>query len=67
MLVLEGGDSRKVGLLSQQITEAATTLFPQAEVALIASTNHMLPLQDPDALGEALGSFVRRHPIAALV
>jgi pimeloyl-ACP methyl ester carboxylesterase len=67
VLVLEGGDSRKVGLLSQQITEAATTLFPQAEVALIASTNHMLPLQDPDALGEALGSFVRRHPIAALV
>jgi len=65
VLVLEGGDGRKGGLLSQQITEATTTLLPQAEVALIANTNHMLPLQDPDALGEALGSFVRRHPIGA--
>jgi hypothetical protein len=45
----------------------STTLLPQAEVALIANTNHMLPLQDPEALGEAIASFVRRHPIGALV
>ena len=67
MLILEGGDGRKVGLLSQQVTEVSTTLLPRAEVALIANTNHMLPLQDPDALGEAIASFVRRHPIGALV
>jgi len=67
VLVLEGGDGRKAGLLSQQVTEVTTTLLPQAEVALIEGTNHMLPLQDPDALGEALARFVRRHPIGALV
>jgi pimeloyl-ACP methyl ester carboxylesterase len=66
VLILEGGDGRKAGSLSQQVTEVTTTLFPQAEVALIAGTNHMLPLQDPDALGEAVASFVRRHPIGAL-
>jgi pimeloyl-ACP methyl ester carboxylesterase len=66
VLILEGGDGRKVGLLSQQVTEMTTTLLPQAEVALIADTNHMLPLQDPDALGEAIASFVRRHPIGVL-
>jgi pimeloyl-ACP methyl ester carboxylesterase len=66
VLILEGGDGRKAGLLSQQVTEATTTLLPQAEVALIANSNHMLPLQDPDALGEAVARFVRRHPIGAL-
>jgi pimeloyl-ACP methyl ester carboxylesterase len=67
VLVLEGGDGRKVGLLSQQVTAVTTTLLPHTEIALIADTNHMLPLQDPDALGEALASFVRRHPIGAPV
>jgi pimeloyl-ACP methyl ester carboxylesterase len=67
VLVLEGGDGRKVGLLSRQVTEATSKLLPQAEVALIADTNHMLPLQDPDALGIAVARFVRRHPIGALM
>src|SRR5882672_4021344 len=54
-------------VVEPQVTEVTTTLLPQAEVALIEGTNHMLPLQDPDALGEALARFVRRHPIGALV
>jgi pimeloyl-ACP methyl ester carboxylesterase len=66
VLVLEGGDGRKHGLLSQQVTAVTTTLLPQAEIALIADTNHMLPLQDPDTLGEALASFIRRHPLGTL-
>jgi pimeloyl-ACP methyl ester carboxylesterase len=65
VLVVEGEDGRHAGLLSQQVTEVTTTLLPQAEVVLIPRSNHMLPLQEPDALGEALGSFARRHPIAA--
>jgi pimeloyl-ACP methyl ester carboxylesterase len=67
ILVLEGGDGRKEGLLSRQVTEATTKLLPHAEVALIAGTNHMLPLQDPAALGDAVAGFARRHPIASLV
>ena len=66
VLILEGGDGRKAGLLSQQVTEVSMMLLPRAEVALIANTNHMLPLQDPDALGEAIARFVRRHSIATV-
>ena len=65
VLVVEGGDGRRVGLLSQQVTEVTVTLLPQAEVVLIPRSNHMVPLQEPDALGEALASFARRHPIGA--
>jgi pimeloyl-ACP methyl ester carboxylesterase len=65
VLVVEGGEGRTLGLLSQQVTERTVTLLPQAEVTLIEGTNHMLPLQDPDGLGQALASFVRRHPIGA--
>jgi hypothetical protein len=63
VLVVEGGEGRTLGRLSQQVTERTATLLPQAEVTLIEGTNHMLPLQDPDALHRALASFVRRHPI----
>jgi pimeloyl-ACP methyl ester carboxylesterase len=63
VLIVEGGDGRKLGLLSQQVTELAATLLPQAEIALIEGVNHMLPLQDPDALGKAVANFARRHPI----
>jgi len=65
VLVVEGGEGRTLGPLSQQVTERVTALFPQAEVALIEGTNHMVPLQDPDALGHVIARFVRRHPIAA--
>jgi pimeloyl-ACP methyl ester carboxylesterase len=67
VLVVEGGAGRTHGPLSQQVTERVTMLFPQAEVALIEGTHHMVPLQDPHALGHALARFVRRHPIGALV
>jgi pimeloyl-ACP methyl ester carboxylesterase len=67
VLVVEGADGRKLSTLSRQVTERATTLLPQAEVVLIEDTNHMLPLQDPDALAQALAGFIRRHPIGAPV
>lgn len=63
VLMVEGGEGRKLGLLSHQVTELATPLLPQAEVALIDGANHMLRLQNPNALGEAVAKFARRHPI----
>jgi len=63
VMIVEGGESRKLGLLSQQVTELAVMLLPQAEVALIDGANHMLPLQDPNELGKAVANFARRHPI----
>jgi pimeloyl-ACP methyl ester carboxylesterase len=61
VLVVEGAEGRRLGPLSQQVTESAVKLFPRAEVALINNTNHMLPLQDPEALGRTVADFARRH------
>ena len=52
VLVVEGAEGRRMGDLSQQVTEAAMKLFPGAEVASIENANHMLPLQDPEALSK---------------
>ena len=65
VLIVEGGEGRKHGLLSQQVTELAMTLLPQAEVAMIEGVNHLMPLQDPDAVGRIIAGFARRHPVAA--
>jgi len=63
VLILEGAEGRKQGPFSEQVTELAQKLLPHAEVALIAGTNHMMPLQDPDAVGNAISSFARRFPM----
>jgi pimeloyl-ACP methyl ester carboxylesterase len=63
VLILEGAEGRKQGPFSEQVTELALRLLPHAEVALIEGTNHMMPLQNPDAVGNAIASFVRRYPI----
>jgi len=49
-----GGFSRRLQLLQ-----------PAAEVATIDGDNHMLPLRSPNALGQLIADFVRRHPNAA--
>ena len=63
VLILEGAEGRKQGPFSEQVTELALKLLPHAEVALIEGTNHMMPLQNPHAVGSAIASFVRRYPI----
>ena len=63
VLIVEGGEGRKHGLLSQQVTELAMTLLPQAELAMIEGVNHLMPLQDPDAVGRIIAGFASRHPI----
>ncbi len=65
VLVVEGGESARLGPLSRQITELTTTLLPHAEVMTIPQVNHQLPLQDPDAVGRVITTFARQHPIAA--
>ncbi len=63
VLIVEGGEGRKQGLLSEQVTELALKLLPHAEVALIEGVNHLLPLQNPDNVAQVVGDFARRHPI----
>ena len=67
VLILEGAEGRKQGPFSEQVTELALKLLPHAEVAVIEGTNHMMPLQDPDGVGRAIASFVRRCPILSAV
>jgi len=61
VLVAEGMESLAAGPLAAQITALATRLLPQAEVVRVAGTNHMMPLQDPEALARIIGDFVSRH------
>jgi pimeloyl-ACP methyl ester carboxylesterase len=64
VLVVEGEKGRRSGDLSRQVTDSAVKLFPNAEIALIENTNHMMPLQDPDGLGRTVADFARRHAIS---
>jgi pimeloyl-ACP methyl ester carboxylesterase len=59
-LVIEGGESHLLGPM-HEIVEMLTRLLPNAETAQIAGVNHMMPLQDPDAVGRAIAANVRRH------
>ena len=61
VLLAEGEESAVLGPLARQITEAATRLLPHAEIVRVAGTNHMMPLQDPDAVARVIQSFVSRH------
>ena len=61
VMIVEGAAGRQEGPLSQQVTDAAVRLFPGAEVALIEGANHLVPLQEPDALGHVLAAFAGRH------
>jgi pimeloyl-ACP methyl ester carboxylesterase len=61
-LVAEGADSVRLGPLSQQITALARKLLPRAEIVTIDGTNHMMPLQNPDAVGRLIQAFVARRP-----
>ena len=58
VLVAEGAAA---ALLAQQITALATRLLPHAEVARVAGTNHMMPLQDPEAVARLIHDFAGRH------
>lgn len=49
--------------MARQIAARATELLPHADVVTIAGVSHMMPLQDPDAVGRAIATFARRHPI----
>ena len=60
-VLIVGAAGRHAGPLSQQVTEAASTLFPAAEVRLVDNTTHLMPLQAPEELGRVLALFARRH------
>jgi pimeloyl-ACP methyl ester carboxylesterase len=61
VLVAEGADSQVLGPLAAQITERATRLLPHAEVVRVERTNHLMPLQDPEALARIMRDFIGRH------
>lgn len=65
VLVVEGGaQPERLVPMARQITARATELLPHAEGVTIAGVSHMMPLQDPDAVGRVIATFARRHPMA---
>ena len=62
-MVVEGGEGRKLDLLSQQVTEPTLRLLPHAQVAMIEGVNPLLPLQNPDAAGRIVAGFALQRPI----
>jgi len=64
VLVVEGGEQpARLVPLARQITDRATVLLPHADVVTLAGVSHMMPLQDPDAVGRVVATFARRHPM----
>ena len=61
VLVAEGADSQAAGPLAAQITDRATRLLPHAEVVRVEGTNHMMPLQNPEALARIVRGFIGRQ------
>jgi hypothetical protein len=36
-------------------------LLPHADVTVVDGVNHLMPLQDPEAVGTLVAAFVHRH------
>jgi pimeloyl-ACP methyl ester carboxylesterase len=67
-LIVEGGEQPAyLRLMSRQLTELALGLLPNAEAAIIPGTNHLMPLQAPDAVGGVIAAFVRRHALTPAI
>ena len=61
VLLLVGGDSRPVYHEGHQ---RLLEWLPRVEGLVVPGANHLLPLQQPHALGETLAGFFARQPIA---
>jgi pimeloyl-ACP methyl ester carboxylesterase len=61
VLLLVGGDSRPVYHEGHQ---RLLEWLPRVEGLVVPGATHLLPLQQPEALGETLDGFFARQPIA---
>lgn len=61
VLCLEGGaQPPHLQRMSHQVSERAVQLMPQTQIVVIPDANHALPLQNPEAIAEAIASFIRQ-------
>jgi len=61
VLCVEGGaQPPHLRLMSRQVTERTVQLLPQTQVSIIPGVNHALPLQDPEAVAQVIGAFVKQ-------
>jgi 3-oxoadipate enol-lactonase len=63
VLLLVGGDSRPV---YQEGHQWLLERLPLVEGLVVPGANHLLPLQQPARLAEALGGFFARYPLGSL-
>lgn len=63
VLCLEGGaQPSRLRVMSHQVSERAVELMPQTQIVVVPDANHALPLQNPEAIAEAIASFMRQIP-----
>ena len=58
ILVVKGAENAGPDNLFHQVTELAHKLLPRAETAIVDGTNHLMPLQAPDAVGHLIQKFI---------
>ena len=62
VLLVQGGASPPP---VHRLVDRLCGLLPRATVSTIADDDHLLPLRNPDELGDLIAGFARQHPITA--
>jgi len=60
VLYVLGGDS---AAMFGEGKDLVHTLLPQTEVAIIPKATHLLQMEEPGVVADAIGEFLRRHPM----
>ncbi|MGH9158582.1 MAG: alpha/beta fold hydrolase [Vicinamibacteraceae bacterium] len=63
VLVVEGEETANAADLHDDAAVTLAAMVPGAELAVLAGTNHLLPLQDPNGVAALVAGFAVRHPI----
>jgi len=64
-LVVLGGRSSEVNTTFAQRNELLLAWLPHAEPFVLPETTHLLQVQDPRGMAQALAAFLARHPIGS--
>jgi pimeloyl-ACP methyl ester carboxylesterase len=64
MLIVEGEKTAEVAVVLPESVGLLAAMIPQAEVAVLPGTSHLMPLEDPRGVARLIGDFARKHRIA---
>lgn len=61
VLLVNGAGSRRN---FHDMVDLLAGVLPNAKVATLPGVGHLMPLEDPDAVGRLIADFARQHPVA---